>query len=245
MKNLYLLVFSVIFFSSCSRMVVPMGKVPDAHPKPFVTLKSGTTVEPNTVKAKGGKIKTDVANYKANDVAAYSDGKQTFASVRGKSFAPKIFEGDLNIYQTSSTHTSTEFVGRSPSHPSGWHSSSHTHVHTYFQKAGTTELKYFSYRTLSTVITPNEPAFKYLQVYKAHRRTDNLIMAGGFALFIAGAAVLGSSVMSPTGKGEAAGGAMIVAGPAAMLTGFFMKGFNMLNLRRAVAKHNDLPVALN
>ena len=223
-------------------MVVPMGTIPDKHPAPFVTLENGTTVESKTVTAKGRKIKTDKTSYKADEVAAYSDGKSTYANIKGRAFAPRIYEGDFNVYQTTSSHTTNDFVGRSAANPGGWHSSSHTHVRTYVQKAGTPDLRFLNYATLRSMISPKEPAFQYLKVYKAHRRIDNAIMAGGLVMFVAGAAILGSSVMSTTGKGETAGAVIMIAGPAAMLTGFFMKGFNLLNLKRAVAKHNGITV---
>jgi hypothetical protein len=219
-----------------------MGSAPDIKPKPFVALKGGTTLEPKSVITKARKIETESASYKKKAITGYSDGMNTFACTDNGSCAPQIFAGKINVYQTISTHTSTEYVGQNPRDPSGWHTSTHTHVNMYVEKEGTTDLRRLSYKTLRDMIPSREPAFHYLTLYKKHHLVNNSIMAGGLVLFVAGAAVLGNSVMSSSGKGEGAGGAMLLASPVALITGAIMHSFNRLNLYRAVAKHNGLKV---
>lgn len=140
-------------------MYVPMGKDPEKHPKPFVTLTDGTTIQSKKVTEKKGKIKTDDATYKNKEVQSYCDGKSTYVAI-GKGFlVPRIYEGDYNIYEISSSELSTEYVGVSPASPSGWSTGSHSHTWTYVQKAGTDSFKYFNYKNLKSMIPPSDPGF--------------------------------------------------------------------------------------
>ena len=223
-------------------MVVPMGTNPEKHPKPFVKLENGTTVGAKTVKTRGNKIKTDSATYKSDEVVSYSDGKNIFALGKRGIFAPKIYEGKINVYETSKSESHTEFRGRTAADPTGWHTSQHTHTITFVEKAGTGDLRYMNYKTLKDMIPPSDPAFEYLKLYKRHKTVDKSIMAGGLVLFVAGAAILGKSVLSTTGKGETLGGVVLLSAPVAILTGFIMHSFNLLNQKRAVAKYNGMKV---
>ena len=250
MKNLALLVIVTLFFCSC-KTTLPMGSTPSKQPMPFVKLSNGSTIDAKSVIAKNNNIKADNTTYKKKEVIAYSDGKHTYGSIKKGAFAVKIYEGDLNIYQSTSSHTSTTYHSNGPapvnyqgsSYSSGsWTTSSHSHVSKYFQKEGTDKLTYLNYKSIKKVILPKDPGFKYLQTYKRHRLTGDLVMVGGFGMFCAGSAIVGSSIMSSTGKGEGAGFAVMLGGAGAIVTGYIMNGINQLNIKRAVAKHNGLVI---
>ena len=234
MKKLALFLSVVLFFGSCSRLIVPMGALPDKRPAPYVKLKAGTTIEPKTMAVKHGKIKADGKTYKTKDVAFYSNGEFTYGNIKKHSFAKQIYVGDINVYQTISTHTTMD------PHTGVMHTS--TSVNNYIQKEGSDKLSYFRYKSVAKLIPSTDQGFKYLQTYKTHRMIDDIVMAGGFGMFCGGAVVAGNGIMSTSGRGTGTGVGMIFTGMGVILTGAIMNQFNHLNLKRSVAAHNGLIV---
>ncbi len=233
MKKLALLVSTILLFGSCSRMIVPMGALPEKKPKPFVKLKTGTRIEPKNLATKSRSIRADGKTYKKNDIAFYSDGRDTYGSIKRASFATQIYVGDINVYQTISTSTSVSSTG---------HMHTHTHVKHYLQKEGTDKLTYFRYKSLTKLIPSTDLAFKYLKTFKRNQLIDNFGMLGGFGMFCGGTVVAGKATMSTSGKGLGAGFGIMLAGVGAICTGYVMNAINHLNLKRAVAAHNGLIV---
>ena len=241
MKNLTILLAFALFFGSC-KVTIPMGNSPEMHPKPFLKFKNGKKIEPQHVTIKSKKIKTDSSSYKKKDISSYSDGRYIFGSVKKSSFAKEIYNGDINVFQTVTKSTSTSYMGATAGNPSGWHTSSHTSIKYYLQKNGTEKLVFFNFKSAKKMILPKDPGFKYLNTYKSHRLIDDIVMLGGFGMFCAGSAIVGSSINSSTGHGQGAGFAVMLGGASAIITGAVMSGINHINLRRAIAKHNGLAV---
>jgi hypothetical protein len=240
MKNLLGILIIVSAVTSCK--TIPMGRTASNMPHPYVKLKNGPTIDAQKVTVTRSKVVTDSASYPRKNVSFYSDGKNTFGKIKKNSFAKLVYTGDINIFETIRTSSSTHYEGRSSVNPSGWSSSSHTHVLDYLQKTGSDKLYYFDYRSVKKLIKPGDPGYPYLKTFKTHRMVGDLVMVGGLGMFVGGTAIVGNSINSTSGKGQGAGFAVMLGGVGAILTGYIMTGVNHINLRRSVAKHNGLAI---
>jgi len=203
-----------------------------------VKLKNGTRIDAQKVIAKNNKLRVDDSvTYRKKTVSTFSNGKFIYGCIKKKSFAKLIYLGDINVYQTVSQSTTTSYGGGSNS------THTHTSVKDYIEKEGTGKLMFLDYKSVKKLIPRKDPGYQYLALYKKNRTIGNVVMAGGFAMFIGGAVIAGNSVNnSSSGKGEGAGFAVLLGGAGAMMTGFIMNGVNHLNLHRAIAKHNGIHI---
>ena len=234
MKKIVFFFVSFILLYSCET-IRPLGKEPYLNPQPFVQLKDGTKKEATKVDESFRFVIADNKEYKKKEVAFYCDGRNTYGNIYRRTFARKIYEGDLSIYRRLETYTST-----SSSMGGGMHTSSHTRVYDYIQKEGTNALLPLNYKNLKLNIQPNELGFDYLKKYKKTRIVGRAGFYEGIAMFVLGTKVMMDGANNNNDNAMNTGAAMFAVGFTSLITFPIILAVNHYKLYRAVKKHNGI-----
>lgn len=228
MRYLIALLIGCVFFCSCG--VYRTGPTPNDHP--FVKTYSGKEIRPEALKDKNSELKLDngVAINK-DTVKEYSDGNSTYYRMRKHQFAEKLYDGNLSLYKSTTYYRSTTYSGVTPT------SSTYVPKSKYYFRVGDTSgLKAVNYTNLSSVIMPNEPAYKCFQVYHRKITTSRWVKVGAVVLTAACIAIAASSDNDNV-TGIAGAGAFL-GGPGLYITGVGIKGGTLKALMRGMRTHN-------
>ncbi len=237
MKNILLLLLCGLLFTSCKLHAIKMGTKPTPSTSLSLKTKGGKSIEVKEMKEKSRKIIADGKEYKKNDIQEYSDGKGYYIRVDKSNFAVKKQEGDISVYTTTGEHSSTTYTGVTPSSPSGWSSSSHSHTTYYLQKATSPALLLMNYKNVKSLIATNEPAYKYILSYEHARHRGKTVKYIGLGVIASSIALLAFDL----GDGaDAIGGMGIAGGTIVTFTGFFKQAAAGINLKKAIGKHNGV-----
>ncbi|MBC7554056.1 MAG: hypothetical protein H7257_08755 [Taibaiella sp.] len=230
MKNLNLLLLLFVLVSSCA--TIKMGEDPDPNPKPYIKLRNGTVLHPETVKKTAFNIIADNKSYNRTNITAYCDGKYQYLPTSSSFFIPLIYTGKLNVY-TLETITTTSY--------SNGTTSSSGNKFEYVTNGNDSLIKMY-YKPLSKIIAPGTPAFDYLKLSRQNDRLGNAKIIAGLACVLGGFVIIGSgfSAQGVDGKRMAAGGLVELVGLGGMVYGAITKGHAKQNRRRAVACYNGV-----
>jgi hypothetical protein len=217
-----------------------MGKEPQKPSQPYVKLNNGTTVNTGKLNIKTTKLKTDNETYRLSDVSEFSDGTTIYVMIKG-GYVPKIYEGDFNVYEKTTTHTSTEMVSYGPG-VSRMRTSNMSSTRTFVQKEGTSEFHKLNYPSLKAMIPKKDPGYEYLKVYKANKAKSIGLFAAGLGGVVAATVLYTKREVTPEEPGSRMGTILWVASPVLLFPGYRSLAINRANLHRAIAKHNGMKV---
>ena len=228
-KAFYLIFPYIIFVSSC-KIIDKVGREPKPQ-APFVELKNGQTISAKEVGQEadfnGNRIVVDGKAIKKKDVAAYSDGSQTYANIGKGTFARRIAEGKINAYDKYDYYSEYLEGVRLKK--------------LYIQDSGSHEISFMQFKTLMPMIPANTPAGKVLQNYKKTRTIWQLTTLGGFGCFIAGSMIAGSSISKNQSDTKVNHGvSMLFGGMGIMAVAAFPLQINKTKLNQALAIHNGV-----
>lgn len=236
MKNILLTIISSLCLFSCA--MPKMGHPVSHKGVTYVKTEDGKVLHPESVKVKTKKIVADDEKIPMSDVQAYCDGKDSFLRV-GKGFAVKSMSGDINIYTSTSTYTTTTYSAPSGGMGGGFKTSSHSHTSVYLQAPTSPALLLMNYKNVKSILDPKEPAYDYVHAYERTRRSYRIwgysslgLMAGGLATAISVKSTSSASGIGITG---------FFAGTLSGFSYLITKGLTkQLNLMRAISKHNGM-----
>jgi hypothetical protein len=234
LKNISLFLLTCLVMTSC-KMYYP-GHTP-VKPTPFVQTETGTRISAEKVVKEKKEIIADGKVYDMNDVSFYSDGKETYAKISRKYFAPRIAEGKLNLYQFE--FETTSYSSGFGNNAGGMRTS--THRTWYVQDSGSNSLLTYDYKSLKSLIPTNSPAGELLKGYKMSRRKSNLILCAGFGMFIAGSAIAGGAIINDQSKAKVHAGLYTLVASAGVITyAIVIRAGRSRTLVKAFNTHNGV-----
>lgn len=260
MKYNLLLIAVICIFSSC-RLTQKMGYTP-SRIQPLVQLKDKQVIHCKKVVEMNDGIFADSMKYKKNIVEKYATDKSTYFNTGYKDYIgpkPKRYldsignnakfakltdSGDINVYlytyYTPVQYSSPSYNPYTHRFSSGMASSGG--AVSYIRKGDTGSMVSLTYNSVKNMLSPNERAYKYIDMYKRERWVGVIDMVGGFFLFFGGFIV---GVEPPRGNRIIAN----VAGMASLTGGFYIiRGFAVnANIKTkfawgAIAVHNGVMV---
>ncbi len=154
---------------------------------------------------------------------------------------PRYMRGDFNVYEKTTTHTSTEMVNNGAG-GSRMRTSTMSSTRTFVQKEGTSEFHKLNYPSLKAMIPKKDPGYEYLKVYKANKGKGIGVFAAGVGGIVAATVLYIKRDVTPTEPSSRMGTILWVASPVLLFPGYRMLAINRVNLHRAIAKHNGMKV---
>ena len=248
-------------------------------PEPFVKLKNGTTIkaeavthaENETKEEHIGKVKmygtkfrprmiADGKEYKATEVAAFSDGNASFTNLGERNFAFRTGDGAINTYVSFGKwdpfggydkSLRTFNIAYQLSGPGlkdlaalrvrGKHGKLvRPNMHFYIQKGEDNKAEKFCYKSLKEMIPANAPGYSWLTKFNHTRLFSSIAAVAGFGMFIAGNnLVAAANNKTPTDNGMATTGSVIaIAGGGITVTSLIIKNYNHRKLNKALYEYN-------
>ena len=228
MRYLTALLIGSLVFCSCGTYRTG----PTLHDKPFVKTYSGKVMTPEVFKDKNSELKLDNSVVVNKDtVKEYSDGNSTYYHMRKHQFAEKLYDGNLSLYKSTTYYRSTTYAGVTPT------STTYVpHSKFFFRIGDTSGLKVVNYTNLSTVIMPNEPAYKCFKIYDRKITTSRWVKVSAVVLTAACIAIAASS--DNDNVAGIAGAGAFLGGPGLYITGVGIKGGILKALFKGMRMHN-------
>jgi len=232
MKNLFLFVSLCLLFASCK--VYSPGR-PPVTPSPFVYTQYGRLIPAKDVELKKGDVVADGKVIDQKDVYFYSDGIQTFANVGNYGFAPRIFEGKINVYEAS--YEITSYSSGYGGIPARVNTSSRKRW--YIQDSATDEVSFFNYTSLNKLIPPQSPAGIELKKFKRTRSISGAAFAASFGMLLSGAIIAGVGDVNDNNRAMNAGLYTMAASVGVLTYAVAIRGKHG-SMMKALSIHNGI-----